>query len=327
MAPRNVSLTAKQLAILLTELKRLESAGLPAIQALSLVSQTEPALKKPLIRMCQLLNAGRSIADAGFNAGIFDATHKTLIHAAEISGRLTETYGALAHYYSTLSRRINQVKSRLYLPGLMLIIALFVQPLPALIGSNISGFTYLQLSLGRLLVIGLAVITLVRLPRLLSYLGLETAWHRLQFRIPGLSAWLVKRQINQFFFILALMLESGLSFADALPKAVASIKNSCLKETFSPAVAMRTTGSSVTDCLSTVPFISSTWLGIINSSEQSVKLSSGILHFSRIEAENNNLQDEAFAEWLPRIIYGVIAGWMAYSLLSSQITTVLPTSL
>ncbi len=327
MSPKTVSLTAKQRAILFTELKRLESAGLPAIQALSLVSQNEPVLKKALLRMCQQMNVGRSIADAGFNAGIFDVTHKTLIHAAEISGRLTDIYGALADYYSTLSRRINQVKSRLYLPGLMLIIALFVQPLPALIGSSISGFTYLQLSLGRLLVIGLSVILLVRLPLLLSGLGLETAWHRFQLCLPGFSAWLVKRQINQFLFILALMLESGLSFADALPKAVNSIKNSGLKNQFKSAIAMRTSGSSVTNCLSTVPLISSTWLGIINSSEKSGKLSSGILNFSQIEAENNNLQDEAFAEWLPRIIYAVIASWMAYSLLSSQITTVLPTSL
>jgi general secretion pathway protein F len=327
MPPRNIPLTTKQRAILFAELKRLESAGLPAIQALSLVSQHEPLLKKALIHMCQQLNAGRSIAEAGFNAGIFDVTHKTLIHAAEISGRLTDIYGALADYYSILNRRINQVKSRLYLPGLMLIIALFVQPLPALIGSSISGFAYLQLSLGRLLFIGLAVISLVRFPRLLSGLGLESNWHRFLLRLPGVSSWLVNRQINQFFFILALMLESGLSFADALPKAIASIKNSGLKENFSTALAMRTSGASVADCLSTVPLISSNWLGIIKSSENSGKLSSGILHFSRIEAENINLQDEAFAEWLPRIIYAIIAGWMAYSLLNSQITTVLPTSL
>ena len=177
---------------------------MPAIQALSLVSQNEPVLKKPLVRMCQQMNAGRSIADAGFNAGIFDATHKTLIHAAEISGRLTETYDALAHYYSTLSRRINQLKSRLYFPGLMLIIALFVQPLPALISSNISGFTYLQFSLGRLLVIGLAVITLVRIPLLLSGLGLETAWHRFQLSLPGVSAWLVNAPDQSILFYIGL---------------------------------------------------------------------------------------------------------------------------
>lgn len=182
MSKTNHSLNTEQLAKLFTQLKCLESAGLPAFQAFAILTKSEPELKKPLAKMQQQLKSGRAISEAGFRAGIFNDTHKTLIHAAEASGRLADVYGQLANYYTGLAGRIKKVKSRLYFPALTLIIALFVQPLPDIIGSKITGFDYLQLSLGRLVVIGLGVFLLVRLPSILRSLGTEAAWHRLQLR-------------------------------------------------------------------------------------------------------------------------------------------------
>lgn len=319
-------LSFEQLALLFTQLKHLEASGLPAFQAFAMLTKSEVKLKKPLAIMQQQLNAGRPISEAGFRAGIFNDTHKTLIHAGETGGRLAEVYGQLANYYTGLGRRVKKVKSRLHFPALALIIALFVQPLPAFIGAEISGFAYLQLSLGRLFVIWLGMFLLVRPPVILSHLGAEKAWHRLQLRLPMVANWIVKRQLNEFFFILAMMLESGIAFGLALPKAVATIKNSCLRENFNSALSILATGASVTDTLATVPIVNATILQIVNSSEQSGNLASGILHFTQLEAETIGLQDDALAEWLPRLAYTVIAVWMAYSILGSRISTVVPSN-
>lgn len=320
MSKTRIHLSVEQLATLFTQLQRLESAGLSAFRMFAFLAETEALLKKPLARMLQQLRAGLTISEAGFNAGIFDDTLKTLIHAAECSGRLVEVYGQLAKHYTELSKRMKIVKSRLYVPVLMLTLSLFLQPLPALIASKISELDFLQLSLGRLVFIVLGVFLLLRLPEILQGLGIETAWHRLQLRIPSVAEWLIKRQINEFFFILALQLESGLAFAEALPKAVVSIKNSCLREQFNPALSMLPTGASVTDTLAEVPVISPTLVQIVSSSEQSGKLASGILHYTQLEAENISLQNDTLAEWLPRLIYSLIALWMAYSILGSQFT-------
>lgn len=320
----NHPLSHEQLALLFTQLKRLEASGLPAVQAFDILIKSEIKLKKPLAIMQQQLTAGRPISEAGFRADIFNDTHKTLIQAGETSGRLTDVYGQLANYYAGLNSRVKKVKSRLYFPALVLIIALFVQPLPDLIASKISGFGYLQSSLGRLIAIGLSVCLLIRLPGISRGFGAETAWHRLQLRIPAVAKWIAKRQLNEFFFTLAMMLEGGIAFAVALPKAVATIKNSCLREKFNPALSTLATGVSVTDTLAKVPIINATTLQIVNSSEQSGKLASGILHFTRLEAETISLQDDALAEWLPRLAYIVIAVWMAYSILGSQFASVIP---
>jgi general secretion pathway protein F len=327
MSKTKYALTAEQQAKLFTQLKRLEIAGLPAFQAFQILSQTERELKKPLAIMQQQLKAGRPISEAGLKAGLFNNTHKTLVHAAEVSGKLTEVYDHLSSYYTGLSSRIKKMKSRLYLPALFLTLSLFVAPLPALIGLQISGVTYAQLSLGRLIAVSISLLLLFRLPRILQIFGYESAWHRLQLRIPVVADWLTKRQVNDFFFILALMLESGLAFADALPKAVASINNSCLREKFLPALASSTFGASVNDIFAKVPIIRPTSLSIIKSSEQSGNLAGGILRMTQLEAENIGLQDDNLAEWLPRLAYGAVAVWMAYSVLGSQIGTVIPAAL
>jgi general secretion pathway protein F len=244
-----------------------------------------------------------------------------------VSGKLAMVYGQLANYYMGLSSRVKKVKSRLYFPALVLIIALFVQPLPDLVASKVSGFGYLQSSLGRFIVIGFGIFLLIRLPTILSHFGAETVWHRLQLRIPMIAKWLTKRQLNEFFFILGMMLEGGITFGVALPKAVATIKNSSLRENFSLALTTLVTGASVTDTLAKVPIINAPKLLIVNSSEQSGKLPSGILHFTRLESETISLQDDALAEWFPRLVYIIIAVWMAYSILGSQFATVMPSDI
>lgn len=124
-----------------------------------------------------------------------------------------------------------------------------------------------------------------------------------------------------------MILEGGLAFSVALSKAVAGIKNSCLREQFIPALSMLATGASVADTLAKVPVINATMLQIVNSSEQSGKLASGILRFTQLEAETISLQDDTLAEWLPRLVYSIIAMWMAYSILGSQFATVVPSNI
>ncbi|CAG7856601.1 hypothetical protein MCAMS1_01151 [biofilm metagenome] len=327
MAKAKLVLNFGQLAMLFTQLRQFEAAGLSVDQAFSLIAKSDERLKKPLAFMQQQISKGSPISEAGKRAGIFNETQKMLIHAGEASGLLATVYGQLAEHYEGLHKRNQKIKSRLYFPALVLCIAMFVQPLPALIASEISGLNYLQHSVGRLLIIGFAVYVLIKLPDILANLGVGKSWHRLQLRLPFVSDWLIKRQINEFFFMLAIMLESGLSFQSALPKAVATINNSCLRDKFDSALSSFHSGVSVFDTLRTVPVINSTMLQIINSGEQSGKLASNLMHFSRLEADNLALQDEALAEWLPRLVYSVIAAWLAYSILGSTISSRVPTDL
>lgn len=322
-----ISLSAEQLALLFLQLNRLEIAGFPAFEAFALLEKTETKLNKPFNQLQRQLKLGKPISEAGFNAGLFDSTQRSLIHAAENSGRLAEVYRQLADHYTGLASRIKKVKSRLYFPVLTLIIAMFIQPLPAFITAEISMAEYMLLSLGKLFIIGFLVFFVLKLPNIFKSLGLESALHGLLLRLPLTSNWIIKRQLNEFFFYLALMLEAGLAFSDALPKVVASIKNTALRKRFSEALVMVKTGASVAETLTTITDIQPMTIQLIDTGERSGKLASSLMHFTQLEAETISLQDDALAEWLPRLVYSLIAIWMGYSILGAKFATVLPADL
>jgi type II secretory pathway component PulF len=83
MAKINRSISLEELALLFRQLERLEKSGLPAVQAFDILIKSDDRIKKSLAIMQQQLNAGRPISEAGFRAGIFNDTHKTLIHAGQ----------------------------------------------------------------------------------------------------------------------------------------------------------------------------------------------------------------------------------------------------
>jgi len=92
-------------------------------------------------------------------------------------------------------------------------------------------------------------------------------------------------------------------------------------------VSLASSGATVAEILAKVPAMKPTTLSIVKSGEYSGKLSSTLLHLSRQEAETISLQDDALAEWIPRLVYLLVALWIAYSLLRGQIATGLPSGM
>ena len=325
--PVRIELSAQQSADLFWQLYRFEDAGIPLLEAIPLFVRAEKPLIKPIQLFGQLLQRGKAISEAGYRAGLFSPTQQALVHAAENSGKLAIVYKQLADHYSARSSRLQRIRSRLYFSICILVIALFVNPLPALVNGSISPGEYFLQSLGSLLSMMIGVWLLLNSAGFISKIGFASHLHTLQLKTPLLASWLITRQLNEFFFILGILLEAGLAFSTALPKAVATIPNTQLRNYFQSALISARTGASVAEVLSKVSVIKPSMIQIIHSSEQSGKLSNDLLHFSKIEAESLSLADDALAEWLPRLVYSIIAAWIAYSIIANQGLIIRETSL
>jgi general secretion pathway protein F len=310
-------LSVKALAQLFLQLAQLESSGLSPVQALGLLDSRDKMLQPRLLMMCRQLQTGSEIVKAGVRAGVFDDSHKALIEAAEGSGKLTAVYRQLAIHYQGLSKRLKTLRSRLYLPALILVLALLLQPLPALAIGGLSGGHFVVRVFSTLTVIALCGLVAMNLSGLLEKAGLKTGWDRVLLQLPWIGGWLTARQLNEFHFILALLLDAGLVFSDALPKAVATVRNRVLRAQFAPAVEQCHSGVSVVETLRLVTVIKPLTLQVVASGEQSGRLADSLLHLTQIEAESIALQEAVFAEWLPRLVYWVIIGWLTYSILTS----------
>ena len=302
------------------QLSRLEDAGLPAQQAFELLQKTNNKYINQLQQFQRFLNSGNTIAESGFRSGIFSTSDKDLLVTGEASGSLGSIYKQLANYYGQKVKRSKKIKSQCYLPLAVLIIALFIQPLPALILNEISGLDYVAVSLGRLVIITLLFYITLKLPFWLTlgrlrFIGLAKLVYQLQFKLPLISSWLIRRQVTEFFRSLGLMLTAGMPILDALPKALNTIANPIVKSQFKSVVEATRQGSQLTDALADVREIDEQAIQMILAGEKSGKLAEAILHHTKIETEKIELQEDLLAEWIPRLFYLLVVFWVASSII------------
>mgnify|MGYP003860234957 CR=1 FL=1 len=311
------------------QLSRLEETGFPAQQTFELLQKTNPKLLKQLHQLQRYLKAGNSIADSGFKAGIFSEFDKTLLQAGEVSGNLAVIYKQLAWNYAQKVKRSKKIKSQCYLPIAILIIALFVQPIPALISNEITGLDYLVLSVGRLFKLALLIYISINLPFWLTlgrlkFLGLANVVYSFQFKLPLVSSWLIARQRQQFLGNLGLMLAAGVPILEALPKAQNTIANPILRKQFDSVILATANGATLTDALANVPEMDSQAIAILLVGEKSGKLAKTILHHVKIEKETTDLQEDLLAEWIPRIFYFAVVAWVASSIIAGNSINKIP---
>ena len=115
----------------------MEEAGLPIDMALSL-TRLPPGAQLCLTTMRRYLSKGLGIAEAGLKSGLFTPLEASLLHAAFSAGSLAHTYRRLSDNYARRAAHVAAMKSRMTLPLAMLVITIFVQPLPSLVAGTLS---------------------------------------------------------------------------------------------------------------------------------------------------------------------------------------------
>ncbi|MCK4840844.1 MAG: type II secretion system F family protein [Methylococcales bacterium] len=325
--PKNQTL--EQQAEFYLQLSRLDEAGLPAEQAFELIKVEDLKTQYKIQQLQRAINAGRSIAETGVKLGLFNPLDKALLNAGEASGCLGVVYIQLAESYSQQSTRNKKIKSKCYLPLAILVLALFIEPLPALIQSKITAFTYLVTTIGHLFKLALFLYISFNLSKWLTlgwlkFLGLGNMVYQLQLKLPLISSWLKARQINEFLTTLGLLLIAGMPILEAVPKAINNIKNPILKTQFEVILKSIQQGNSLTNAFILLDDINEQTIQLLIAGEQSGKLAESLLHRTKMEAEIINLQDDMLAEWIPRVFYIFIASWMAYSIINNYSSNALP---
>jgi general secretion pathway protein F len=299
------SLSWQVRADLFAQLAAMEKSGLPTIQAfghLRLPPQSQPRVAAAR----KLLARGTTIADAGRSSGLFTELEANLIDAAASAGSPAPTYRRLADYYTQRAMQARAVRSRLPLPGFLLLAGLFLQPLPALVSGSLSGGRYL-VYLGSLL--------------FKQQEGppspVRSAIELIALHTPLFGNMLVRSNIRDFFESLALMAEAGMPILQAVPKALDTIRLGAVKAAFGKILPKLTRGSTLAQSLAQIPYLDNGQaLALIGTGEASGTLPEMLFRFAAMETESINAFNRQVADWLPRIVYAAVACWVAYGLLS-----------
>ena len=275
------------------------------------------AARQVLAQTAADLAKGADLAKAGRNSGALLPWEAPLTQAAATGGRLESLYRHLSEHYASRARLFGRLRSRLMFPCLILTLACFVAPFPALFQGTIGLGGYLLRAVGPPLLLygGLQLLAFAYRQQLARETG--ATWAKLLLAIPVLGGLLARQQRRDGLFGLLLLLGSGIPILEALPLAGKSIADPLLRARFAGAAAALANGrSGVAETLNRYGVVDDAGaVALFASGEAAGRLDEVIHHQLRLWDAQLELQWDTLAEWLPRLFYAAVAIFMAASII------------
>lgn len=303
-------------ADLFSQLATIEDAGLPFDNALRLV-HLPPRERPRLAGTLKWIRLG--IADAGLKGGLFTSIEASLLRAATASGSPSRAYHLLSDHYARRAARARMMRSRMMLPLVMLVIAVFMRPLPNLGAGTLSWSGYLlRYLLPWIAVAGAAYLLCLPSPRWQTARALRNALARVLSLVPLFGPVQVRRNLRDFFDTLALLLEAGMPILDALPIALSTVRDQTLRKQLSQIRPRIQSGASFAQAVSELSFPGHAYAcALIAPGEASGALPQMLFRYSEAETAAINRFDDLVTEWVPRIAYTSTALLIGYAMIQS----------
>ncbi len=311
-ASNNKPLPFQTRANLYAQLAQMETAGLPFDRAFAVLNLPSPVQWR-LEAMRGLLKKGVEFALAGEKSGLFTKLESRLIRTAMNAGSPANMYRRLGDYYTDRAMQLSTMKSRLALPAFMFLAALFIQPIPALVTGSLSGAGYLWQVLKPILLVVAAIYGF----RLLVNRDARSKGKSVYQSVPLYGPIFVRQNLRDFFETLALMLEAGMSMLDALPVALDTVEDGDMRRELAKIRPRVEKGAPFADALGDIDYIQDEHvIQFATTGEASGTLPEMLMRHTKMETESINGFLEQLTMWVPRVVYGIVALWMAYGLIT-----------
>jgi type II secretory pathway component PulF len=279
-------------------------------------SEQAPEFSAALTYARNLVKRGHTLASAGQASGLFRTWECGLIAAAEQSGNVPYVLSTMARFYERRSAELRLLRARLAYPAAAMVLALFIVPLPALAQGSISISTYLLRSLGIVLIGYLLGRGITRAWEQQRDRGASRALAALQLAMPWAGYHTRLQNQLDYLIILSMALRAGLPAVEAARAAADSLSNLLLAERYSAIPAKLLSGIGLTDALSQSNALQDdSILPLLYSGEAAGRLDEMICNAAELVQQRLNQWRNNVTDWLPRIIYFMVAAVVAASLL------------
>ena len=304
------------------QIAQLTAAGIGLIQALERLERNPPsrAFRQPLQQLLARIHDGSTFTDAlRGTSGWMPQFDIALIEAGERSGRIDICLRQLADYYRDRARITKQMLGQLVYPvGLIhFAVVVFLIILP---------FAASQFHASLLGLLFRAILVLAPL-----YLGAAFFVYAMQSRhgerwrtliesllrfVPVLGSARRDLALSRLTLALEALLNAGVNIIEAWPLAADATGSPALRRAIAawkPALEEgRTPAALVSDCRQ-FPELFANFYG---SGEVSGKLDESLHRLHAYYRDESTRKLEALAQWTPRVIYGIVAGVIAYKIIT-----------
>lgn len=306
-------MTHDERARLFRQLATMTRAGMPAAEAVGTLAGGEAGVTASLLtRASRAIQSGESIASALRRHDLVSEWEVSVLAASTEAGRLDEAFHGLAVECERRAAPARRLRTRLVFPAAVLVLALVITPVIGLAVGQYGVLGYLWRVLLPLAALwGLAWVIRKGWRRMVIAPGAATL-SSLTLHLPFISGLVALRARSHLLHALVILLRSGVPAHQAMPLAVAAVANPLLRQRHRVATVRLENGATVTEALKAA--------GVLGSSEGHAMVAAGEHAGSlddMLERQARSLDDELvnreelLAEWLPRIFYLGVLGYMA----------------
>jgi type II secretory pathway component PulF len=316
------------------QLAQLTSAGIGLLPALEQLKRNPPgnSYREPIQRLLDELTQGRTFAGSLQQLdGWLPEFDISLIDAGERSGRLDACFRLLDDYYNDQSRIRKQMITQLLYPiGLVHFAALvFIVVLP---------FAKSQFSASILLLLVKAVLALAPFYLATAFVIYAThsrhgeKWHALieslVRRIPILGTARYYLAIARFAAALEALISAGVNIIQAFDLAGNASGSLALRHAVAAMKPEVVAGKTPAEAMRKRSVFPDLFTNLYTSGEVSGKLDETLRRLYAHYQEEGTHKLQMFAQWMPRLIYMLVAGMVAYNVIKfwtgyfNQISTI-----
>jgi len=300
------------------QLAQLTAAGLPILSTLEQLERHPPArsFRAPLQQMLQEITAGFTFTEAITKTGHWISPFDlALLEAGERSGRLDACFRVLADYYTDRARMARQMISDLAYPVFLFHFAVFILPFAQFFTSG-DLTAYLLKTFGVLLpcyVIGALIIYAAQSKHGESWRALL---ERLLHPIPLLGSGRRELALARLAMALEALLNAGVSIIEAWELAGTVSGSPQLRRTVHAWKAEVVAGQTPAEVLTASGVFPDMFDNQYHSGEISGKLDETLQRLRKYYQEEGTRKISAVAQWTPRIIYLIVALFIAYKIVT-----------
>jgi general secretion pathway protein F/type IV pilus assembly protein PilC len=302
------------------QLNQFTSAGIPIVRALEQIRRSPPApsFREPLQRVLDELAKGATLAGSLQRLDWLPAFDLALIEAGEQSGRLDACFRTLAYYYHDRARVIKQVISQLIYPvGLIhfaVLIFFIVLPFAA---SQFNASLILLFAKAALILSPLYGAVVLMIYATQSKHG-ENWRARIEAslrRVPILGTARHYLALSRLAAALEALISAGVNIFEAWDLAATASGSPALRRAVAAWKPQVVAGQMPSEAVSLCPLFPETFANLYASGEISGKLDEALRHLNRLYNEDGTRKLQAFATWMPRLVYILVVLMIAYKVI------------
>jgi type IV pilus assembly protein PilC len=291
-------------------------AGMPILRTLDIVIEGRRGyLKRVFSQIRETISKGSGLAEAlGKHRRVFPDLDRMLIEAAETSGSLPASFTMLSEWHEFVHRITRRMQVGMIYPLLILHMGAFIAAVP---GAVMRGFTtrgflidalrplmYFYIPAGIVLVCILLRKQTHQLRWLLDFIVL---------RIPVLGQAVFHMSVCRYAKAFGMLYGAGVPMIETAERATRATGNAVVAGLFEGGKASVRAGGMAWEGFS--ERLPTDYRQLWQIGEETGELDKTLGKIGEISGDRADLLFTEFARWLPRIIYFVIMGYLAYKVL------------